>query len=111
MSDKRIFIKIAKVEGEKAEITDRIVDKVANEIGLDFGKIDRNEFAMGMNVELEHNRDTNGFPRTNICKDDMTMVARIAVAHLAELPDYYTRLAKMEEEGKRELGETGEDEE
>jgi len=111
MFNKKIFIKIAKKEKGGPVITDAIVDKVAKEISLDFDKVDRNEFKMGMDVELEHNRDNQGFPRTNICKDDMTMVARIAIAHLAELPDYYTRLAKMEEEGKKALGETERDEE
>jgi hypothetical protein len=28
------------------------------------------------------------------------MTAKIALAHLTEFPDYYTRLAKMEEEAK-----------
>ena len=30
----------------------------------------------------------------------LTIATRIALDHLAELPDYYTRLKKMEEEGK-----------
>jgi len=111
MFEKKIFIKIAKKEKGGPVITDAIVDKVAKEVGLDFDKIDRNEFKMGMGVELEHNRDNPGFPRTNICKDDMIMVARIAIAHLAELPDYYTRLAKMEDEGKKALGDTKSNEE
>ena len=51
---------------------------------------------MGMEVELEHGR-TN--PLTNITDDDALLTAKIALAHLRELPDYYTRLALMEAGG------------
>jgi len=48
-----------------------------------------------MDVELEHGlRDTN----TNVTNDDPTMTGKIALAHLNEFPDYYTRLDKMEKE-------------
>jgi hypothetical protein len=49
-------------------------------------------------VELEHGgRD----PRTDVTHDDPVVTAKIALAHLNEFPDYYTRLDKMEEEAKR----------
>ena len=35
-------------------------------------------------------------PETNVTEDDLAVTAKIAWAHLKELPDYYTRLAKME---------------
>ena len=50
---------------------------------------------MGLLVELEHGtRD----PETNVTDDDVSLTAKIALAHLNEFPDYYTRLAKMEAE-------------
>jgi len=50
-----------------------------------------------MDVELEHGtRDSN----TNVTNDDPLMTGKIALAHLNEFPDYYTRLKKMEEEGE-----------
>lgn len=58
------------------------------------------EFRAGMNVELEHGlRD----PATNVTGDDPHVTARIARAHLNEFADYYTRLARMEDEAKRSL--------
>ena len=73
-------------------------------IGVDWGSssFDLEQFQMGMNVELEHGaRD----PETNVTDDDVIMTAKIARAHLNELPDYYTRLAKMEaEEGSAQGG-------
>ena len=38
--------------------------------------------------------------------DDPLTTGKIARAHLNEFPDYYTRLAQMEEQAKRELGST-----
>jgi hypothetical protein len=52
-----------------------------------------------MTVELEHGlRDE----RTNVSNDDPRVTAKIALAHLNEFPDYYTRLERMEEEAKRD---------
>lgn len=56
------------------------------------------EFHTGINVELEHGYKGNW----NITDDSLESTAKIALAHLDEIPDYYTRLAKMEEEGKKD---------
>jgi hypothetical protein len=52
---------------------------------------------MGLHVELEHGaRDK----QTNVTDDDIIMTGKIALAHLKEIPDYYTRLHKMEKAGE-----------
>jgi hypothetical protein len=53
---------------------------------------------MGLGVELEHG--TQFGDDTNVTKDDPDFTGRIAWAHLKEIPDYYTRLAKMEAEAE-----------
>ena len=71
--------------------------KVGETLGLDWSKFDIEQFRMGMDVELEHGlRD----PRTNVTSDDSIATAKIALAHLNEYPDYYTRLAKLEAEAE-----------
>lgn len=70
---------------------------IAAELGLDFEAepFDLEQFLMGVNVELEHGtRD----PETNVTGDDAITTGKIALAHLREIPDYYTRLAVMEAE-------------
>lgn len=52
---------------------------------------------MGLRVELEHGTQD---AQTNVTNDDITMTAKIAFAHMKEIPDYYTRLKKMEAEGE-----------
>jgi hypothetical protein len=52
---------------------------------------------MGLNVELEHGTIS---PGTNITNNDPIMTGKIALAHLNEIPDYYTRLARMRKEAR-----------
>lgn len=51
---------------------------------------DKDQLEMGIKVEYEHTPD----------KD---VARKIALDHLTELKDYYTRLEKMEKEGKKDL--------
>lgn len=72
---------------------------IAKVLEIDFSKEKFNleQFRMGLNVELEHGRRD---PFTNVTGDDPILTGKIALAHLNEFPDYYTRLAKLEEEAK-----------
>ena len=78
-----------------ASFTSEEVAALAKRIGA-ADTADLEQLRMGMEVELEHGR-TN--PLTNITDDDALLTAKIALAHLRELPDYYTRLALMEAGG------------
>jgi hypothetical protein len=75
--------------------------EVAGKIGIDWIEAEFNleEFRAGMDVELEHGSHDS---RTNVTNDDPLLTGKIAWAHLLELPDYYTRLAIMEQEGEAE---------
>ena len=67
------------------------------DIDWDAAPFDVEQFRMGLDVELEHGaRD----PETNVTGDDPILTGKIALAHLREFPDYYTRLAVMEAEGE-----------
>jgi Protein of unknown function (DUF5661) len=80
--------------------------RVGEQIGIDWSSapFDVEQFRIGMEVELEHgSRD----PRTNVSDDDPLVTGKIALAHLNEFADYYTRLERMEEEAKRDHGNGG----
>lgn len=71
--------------------------KTGEELGIKWDKFDVEQFRRGMDVELEHGmRD----PETNVTNNDILITGKIALAHLNEFPDYYTRLEKMEEEAE-----------
>jgi len=77
--------------------------RLGEQIGIDWDSapFDVEQFRMGLHVELEHGLHD---PSTNVTGDDPVLTGKIALAHLNEFPDYYTRLERMEEEAKREHG-------
>jgi hypothetical protein len=69
--------------------------RIGDSLGVDWDEVDLEQFRMGLLVELEHGtRD----PETNVTDDDPGLTGKIALAHLREFPDYYTRLAELEAE-------------
>lgn len=66
-------------------------------VNIDSPCFDIDQFLMGLNVELEHGTI---HPSTNITDNDPIMTGKIALAHLNEIPDYYTRLARMRREAR-----------
>ncbi len=80
----------------KKEFTSEEARKIGVQIGIDFSKFDIEQFRMGLAVELEHGSRFGD--ETNVTKDDPHFTGRIAWAHLKEIPDYYSRLEKMESE-------------
>jgi hypothetical protein len=92
-----LLLDIIKHEGVamKKMFTAQEAKEVGDKIGIDWTKFDLEQFRMGLAVELEHG--TND-PETNVTNDDIIVTGKIAWAHLKEIPDYYTRLNKMESE-------------
>lgn len=71
--------------------------EIGNFLGIDWKKFDVEQFALGLNKELEHGRRC---PQTNLTNDEPVMTGKIVLAHLNAIPDYYTRLAVMEREAR-----------
>lgn len=78
-------------------VSPRKARKIGEELGIDWTRFGLEEFRRGMETELEHGRRD---PATDVTGDDLLLTGKIALAHLNEFPDYYTRLARMEEEAK-----------
>ena len=69
-----------KIKGGKADKMS--VDDIAKKHGVSVEQIEK-QIEMGIKVEMEH-------------VDSRELAAEIARDHLDEIPDYYTRLKKME---------------
>jgi hypothetical protein len=78
------IMKEDKIKGGKAD--NKSVKDIAKKFGVTVAKINK-ELKMGIEVEYEHTNSKN-------------MAKEIAMDHLMEIPDYYTRLKKMEKEGE-----------
>lgn len=79
--------KISKIEAKQ----------IGDALRIDWNEVSLDEFAIGINVELEHG---TRYTETNVTNDDPLITGKIAWAHLKEFPDYYTRLEKMEKEAE-----------
>jgi len=84
------------MSGKKVFTTEQ-AKEIGEKLGIDWNKWDVEQFRRGMDVELEHGTQD---PKTNVTNDDPLITGKIALAHLNEFPDYYTRLDKMEEEAE-----------
>ena len=66
------------------------------EVGGEALQIPAEEFQLGLEVELEHGLM---FPDANVTNNHPLLIARIVLAHLKEMLDYYSRLEVAELEG------------
>jgi len=72
--------------------------EIAKKAGINIEGIDFKQLKMGMKIEKEHDKDKD----TDVIPGhDKESIMKIAVAHLREIPDYYTRLKAMEKKAKQ----------
>jgi hypothetical protein len=62
---------------------------IGKQLGVDFKQIDPRAWVEGCDHEMEHYDTVEGNPVT---------IAKIALDHLREMPDYYKKLKRMEAE-------------
>jgi hypothetical protein len=89
-----------------AQFTAEQAERIGAAIGIDWSTapFDVEQFRAGLDVELEHGLHD---PATNVTDDDEITTGKIALAHLNEFPDYYTRLEKMEKEAEADWESAG----
>lgn len=67
--------------------------ELGDSLSVDWSVIDLDEFVAGLSVESEH--DDGG--ELDVVDSDLDL-AKIVLAHLREVPDYYSKLKKVEED-------------
>ena len=83
--------------GAKREFTTEEARQIGERIGVNCDEYNIEEFRMGLAVELEHGLHDG---QTNVTDDDELITGKIALAHLKEIRDYYSRLAVMERDAE-----------
>jgi hypothetical protein len=70
---------------------------IASGLGVEFADVtfDLEEFQLGLDMELA---DLSRDPEANPVWVDPMVVARLAIEHLGERSDYYSRLARMHDD-------------
>jgi hypothetical protein len=84
---------------EQTKTTPQEARRIGDEIGVDWGRFDLEQFRAGLDVEFEHGSHD---PQTDVTGDDPILTGKIALAHMKEFPDYYARLERMEQQAKRD---------
>jgi hypothetical protein len=88
---------------EKKHFTTEQATEIGDKLNMDWDRFDVEQFRMGLDVELEHGLNE---PATDVTGNDPILTGKIALAHLNEFADYYTRLEKMEREAEEEIART-----
>ena len=97
VTEEMVHEELSKELGLPHEVTESLIYSILSDF-MSKGKwnqdpnipINQDQLMAGINVEMEHTSDP-------------LIAERIARDHLAEIPDYYTRLAMMEAQGKHEV--------
>jgi hypothetical protein len=87
----------------KQHFTTEQAREIGDKLGIDWIRFNVEQFRMGLDVELEHGLID---PSTDVTGNDPILTGKIALAHLNEFADYYTRLGKMEQEAKKESSQS-----
>lgn len=80
------------------KITKERAKQIGDRLKVQWDSYCINQFTKGMNVEQEHGPKDK---QTDVTKGSLVKTAKIVLAHLKEMPDYYTRLARMESHGTK----------
>ena len=82
---------------EKQVFTMPEAKRLGETLKIDWSRFDVEQFHKGLHVELEHGLcDLT----TNITHSNPTLTSKIVLAHLNQIPDYYTRLEKMKQDAQ-----------
>jgi hypothetical protein len=102
ITSKQIILKIIEgLDDTKVDLSKDTAKETGDLLGVDWNKIDFDQFYQGLKVEMEHgdvNPKTDLTSITDNSKEGLLITGKIALAHLNELPDYYSKLKKIENE-------------
>ena len=69
----------------KKSLSSEEARQIGENLGVNWSKLDVEQYRKGLDVELEHGLVD---PHTNVTSDDPIMTGKIALARLNEFPDY-----------------------
>jgi hypothetical protein len=99
-NNKNRHLETEKMSSQKSFTTEE-AREIGKKLGITWDRFDVEQFRLGLEVELEHGLHDLA---TNVTNNDPVLTGKIALAHLNEFADYYSRLQKMEREAKDASG-------
>jgi len=73
----------------------KVIEKAAKDSKIDLSKYKIDQVIKGFKVEMEHGPADK---KTDVTGGNPVKTLKIAIAHLNEDPDYYTKLEKVEKD-------------
>jgi hypothetical protein len=92
------YVQGRKDAGERKLFTLAEAEQIGSDLGIPWDRFGIEQFRMGLNHELEHGRRDAA---TDVTHDEPMVTGKLALAHLNEIPDYYTQLTAMERGAER----------
>jgi hypothetical protein len=82
----------------KKHFTKEEAKTIGDKLKISWKRWDVEQFRRGLDVELEHGKIHKS---TNITNNNPILTGKIALAHLNEFADYYTRLDRLEKQADK----------
>ena len=79
---------------KQKQISSEEAKQIGEALHIDWEQVDLEQFRQGLMGTKPGNID----PETGPIYDGVLMTGRVVLTHMQEFPDYFTRLAKLEEE-------------
>lgn len=80
-------------------VTNQQAQTIGSKLGINFKIYPLSEFKKGIQVELEHGLKCGSI--CNVTDNNLVKTGKIALAHILEYPDYYTRLETLEHQASK----------
>jgi hypothetical protein len=81
---------------KQTQISSEEARRIGEALRIDWNQVDLEQFRQG----LMGNETGNIDPETGPIYDGVLMTGKIVLNHMQEFPDYFTRLARLEEEAQ-----------
>ena len=79
---------------KQKEISSEEAKRIGEALHIDWEQVDLELFRQG----LMENKPGNIDPETGLIYDGVLMTGQVVLTHMQKIPDYFTRLAKLEAE-------------
>ncbi len=80
---------------KRGQISPDEARRIGESLHIDWGQVDLEQFRQGLMGNYQH---TAVDPITGLTYDGLIQTGKVVLAHAQEIPDYFSRLAKLEAE-------------
>jgi hypothetical protein len=80
---------------QRKQISSEEAKRVGESLHIDWEQVDLEKFRQGL---MGNHKPGDIDPETGLAYESVLLTGKVVLAHMAEFPDYFSRLAKLKEE-------------